>query len=223
MAVETSADLLGQLRDEVGFDVSGGDATLLGWLNGAHRLMVARSKCYRRRTVIVGGTVANQADYDLPSDVLEIHEVDVAGVRFGRASRGEVVDAGNSQALFVSQFGEGVIAQGAANAGEETLTIYPTPDTGGLEIALFGPVRAPELTVSGVGGAGATNSPVVPAEFFAPLVHKAAATGLKRTESRQNEASGYDQEFSDACDELRRWARRRWNTGPSRVHIAWPA
>jgi hypothetical protein len=222
VAVETSADLLGQLRDEIGFDVQGGDATLLGWLNARHRRMVAKSKCYRQRTVISGGTVQGQGDYLLPSAVLEVQTVEVGGARFDRVSRSDVIDVRNAEAVFVSPHDEGVVAQGANGMAGEILTIFPAPDTAGTEVAVFGPVRAPELTVSGVGGSSSTNSPVVPAEYFEALVHGAAAIGLRRTESRVGEAQAYDQEFIDATEDLRRYVRRRWNTGPSRIRVSWP-
>jgi hypothetical protein len=225
MAVETSADLLNQLKQEVGFSVSGGDATLLGWLNARHRKMVARSKCYRGQTTIAGGTVIGQADYAIPSGALRIQSVEVGGVTYDRASRSDVIAVRNSTAVFTSEYGEGVVALGAGAAGAETLTIYPTPTVAGASIVLFGALRAPELTVAGVGTppAGATNSPVVPPEYFDALVNGAAAIGLKRTESRHGEAQAYTSEFDDACEELRRETRARWNTGPSRIRVEWPA
>lgn len=222
MSVETSADLLNQLRDEVGFDVSGGDATLLGWLNGKHRLMVARSKCYVKRLVFPGGTASGQPDYAVPSEVIEVRQVEVGGVLYDRAKRRAVLRVRNASAVFVQIDGEGVVAEGANPLGGNMLTIYPTPSSGGVEIASFGPVRAPELTVAGVGGAAATNSPVVPSEYFVPLVHGAASTGLKRTESRAGEAAAYDREFDEETEALRRATKRLWNTGPTQIEVAWP-
>lgn len=222
MAVETSAELLAQLRDEVGFDVSGGDVTLLGWLNARHRRMVERSRCFRKR-LAVGPTVAGTSDYTLPPEVLEVRLVEVGLVPYDYASRREVLEVRNASAVFVARSGEGLVARGVSASGSEVLSIYPTPTVSGTEIAVTGPVRAPELTVSGVAGAGATNSPVVPPEFFDALVHGAASTGLKRTEARMNDAAAYDSEFDAATEELRRQTRARWNTGPSRVSIVWPA
>jgi hypothetical protein len=218
VAVETTADLLAQLRDQVGFDLPGGDAArdaaLLGWLNSRHRRMVADSRCYRRRTVIPGGTVAGQPDYRIPSDVLEISGVEVNGVIYNRARRREIIEVRGALAVFLSP--GGVVAQGAAGAGEEVLTLYPTPDTAGLEVALFGPVRAPELSLEPL------VNPVVPAEFFEGLVHGAAVPGLRRTESRHGEADSYEQHYLSEIERLRRQTRRRWSMGPTRIRIAWP-
>jgi hypothetical protein len=220
VAVETTADLLDQLRDEIGFDVDGGDATLLGWLNSRHRRMVSRAECYRKAWTVSGGTVAGQADYVLPSDVLAIKALSLDGVPLERTKRADLVAVRSSLAVFV---GSGVVvAQGANDAAAETLTIYPTPDVGGSEIEGFGPVRAPELTVSGVAGAGATNSPVVPPEFFEALVHGAASPGMRRTEARHSEADAYDMDFTAATEELRRQSRARWRNGPAQIEVRWP-
>jgi hypothetical protein len=220
VAVETTADLLDQLRDEIGFDVDGGDATLLGWLNSRHRRMVSRAKCYRKSWSVPGGTVADQSDYVIPSDVLEIDALALDGVALERTRRSNIVAVRSSLAVFV---GSGsVVAQGANDAAAEVLTIYPTPDVGGTEIEGFGPVRAPELTVSGIAGAGATNSPVVPPEFFEALVHGAASPGMRRTEGRHADADAYDLDFTAATEELRRQSRSRWRNGPAMIEVRWP-
>lgn len=213
MAVETTSDLVSQLRDEIGFDVSGGDSTLLGWLNSRHRRMVVDSRCYRRRTVISGGTVAGQADYVLPPDVLEVGAVEVDGAPYDRARRQDVELAKVSLAVFVGP--SGVVAQGANGASAEVLSFYPAPDTGGLEISLLGPVRPPELSTSPV------VNPVVPAEFFEGLVHGAAAVGLRRTDSRHDEANQYEQHYLSEIERLRKLVRRRWG-GVARIQIRWP-
>lgn len=216
MAVETSADLHTQLKDEIGFDVS--DTVLLGWLNAKHRRMVARSKCKRGKVAVSGGTVVDQAGYTVPPEIIEIQSVFIDDAEFTRTSRRSIPAVLAATAVFVGP--GGVVAQDATSASVEQLVLYPTPTEAALTIEVFGPVRAKELQVTGV--VGTTNTPDVPAEFFEALVHGAAAVGMKRDEERTADAREYEAEFNAATEELRRQVRRRWNTGPARIEVVRP-
>lgn len=213
MAASTE-DLVGQVREEGAVDATA--AVALGWLDAAHKLMVARSKCYRK-TVSVGSTAPGTSSYDLPSSVLDIQSVLVADEDSGedreaaRVPRRSVVEVRNSLATFV---GSGfVVAQVADTDGAEQLTFYPEPD-GVLAVKVFGAVRAPDLVIGG-------QDPVVPEEFFPGLVAGALAHGLRRTENRHDLADAWTAEFNGATEELRRQSRARWNTGVGRVRVQW--
>src|SRR2546430_8591224 len=72
----TVAELVSAVTDDGALDASEGQ--ILRWLNTRHVQMCVRSRCFRR-TLGLGNTVAGQANYALPPEVVEILQVTVGG------------------------------------------------------------------------------------------------------------------------------------------------
>ena len=208
MAVESTSDLVGQVRDEWGVDAT--DTQIVAALNQRHRRMVARTGCYRK-DLSIGPGVAGQEAYAIPAEVLEVAVIDVDGLPWQRAPIIDFrkVKSGRLQLLG----GGGVFAQGSTSAGAEEVRLYPTPAAGAVLTATAA-VRAPELVSGG-------QAPVVPPEFFEDLVAGAAGVLFGRMDNRLDMAATLDAKFDAACEELRRTVRKRLSTGPARIRIEW--
>jgi hypothetical protein len=79
----TVQGLVDQVKTEAQFDVT--DTAALAWLDRRHKKMVVRARALRK-TVSIGPSVASQRDYALPSDLVEVLEVSVDGLPYGRAT-----------------------------------------------------------------------------------------------------------------------------------------
>lgn len=209
------ADTVQQLVDDVlnegSFDATADQA--LRWLNRRHRVMVARSRCYRY-SASIGPTVANQRDYALPADVVEIFEVTVDGMPAGHARH---VDLALGALSYVILSGVGrVMAPEEDAAGAAEIGLYPTPDTAGQTITVRAAFLPPDLSV-------ADNTTLkVPLDFTDALVSGAMATALERApgDFRPDLADRHTQRFEAGCEELRRRTNRRYRgTGPAQIRV----
>lgn len=206
---DTVQDLLAAVKSEASFDVT--DPVALGWLNRRHRVMVQRSRCYRY-TVQLGPTVAGQRDYPLPTGLVESYEVDVNGLVYGKAKH---TDLANGAAGYIVLSGEGGIFGAEESAtGDLEVALYPTPTTTGDTISMRAAWLPPDLSTSD------TTTLKVPQSFTDALIAGAVATGLRRMEHRPDLAQPHEQEFADACEELRRLVRRQYRgSGPAVIRV----
>lgn len=208
---DTVQQLVTDVLTEGSFDATSDQA--LRWLNRRHRSMVARSRCYRK-TVNIGPTVANQRDYALGSDVVEIFEVTVNGMPAGRARH---VDLALGALSYVILSGDGrVLAPEEDATGGAEIGFYPTPDTAGQTINVRAAFMPADLSTSD------DTTLKVPADFYDPLVSGALATALSRApgDFRPDLADRHEQAFTAACEELRRRVNRRYRaTGPSQIRV----
>ena len=175
-------ELLTSVLSEGNFDAT--EAQALQWLNARHELMCARTKCYRRK-IQIGPTVAEQAGYPIPPEVLEIREVQVASPKSSPPNLG--VPYGPGVHLDLAQgalhylwlgglylaVGGGIYVRDENSEGQNLLSLYPTPTEAGNAITIFAVCRPDQLTLSGAslvaGGSGtiryaATTRPLTEAE-----------------------------------------------------------
>lgn len=205
----TVQGLIDQVKSEAQFDVA--DTQALTWLDRRHKKMVVRARAYRKSAEI-GPTVAGQRDYLLPSDNVEVLEVLVDGMPYGRATHTDL--SYGAQGWVVLEGIGGVVASEEDATGGPELALYPTPTQGGLSILVRGTFRPDDLAV------GQDSRIRVPDEFLDSLVSGAIATGLERQEYRPDLAGSFEQDFTDACEEWRRQVRRRYRgAGPSPIRI----
>ena len=205
----TVQGLIDQVKSEAQFDVT--DPQALTWLDRRHKKMVVRARAYRKSESI-GPTVANTRDYALPSDLVEVLEVTVNGLPYGRATHTDL-SYGAQGWLMLDGVG-GVIASEETASGDAEIALYPTPTENGLEVLVRGVFRPSDLVV------GSDSTIRVPDEFLDSLVSGAIATGLERQEYRPDLASGFEQDYEAACEEWRRQIRRRYRgAGPTPIRI----
>jgi hypothetical protein len=201
----TVQELVDAVLQEGQFDAT--QAQALRWLSTRQQKMVTRARALRKSTTIQ--TMAGQQEYLLPEGIVQIMEVRVDGVVYGRALHSDI---GNS---FIVLEGEGgVVAPEEESGGELSIALIPTPTTGGKDIVVRASMTPPELDV------GDNNTLKVPLEHQDALISGAIATALQRLESRPDLAQSYETQFADACEEWRQQISRRYRgTGPARIRL----
>jgi hypothetical protein len=206
----TVQGLIDQVKTEAQFDVT--DAAALLWLDRRHKKMVVRARAYRKTATIAGGTVSGQRDYALPSDLIEVLEINVGGLPYGRATHTDL-SYGAQGWVMLSGIGGVASSEEDATGGAE-IALYPTPTTNASVISVRGIFRPSSLAV------GQDSTIVVPDEFLDSLVSGAIATGLQRQEYRPDLAQAFEQDYENACEEWRRQVRRRYRgAGPTAIRI----
>lgn len=213
---EVVAGLVSNVLEEATFDTT--SERVLGWLTRRHTLMCSRSKCFRKKIVLLERTVEGQSAYALPAEVVEVREVQVAGVPYGN---GRHLDIATSrlgylwlQGLYVGM-GGGVGTEDYDTTGAEQLSLVPAPLESGLSIEVWAICRPPVLSLTD------DTTLKVPEEFYDALVGGAIGTGLKRLEARPDLAASFETEFAQACEELAEQVARRFRgRGPARIRVA---
>lgn len=201
------SQLVSDVKVEGNFDVT--DAQALRWLTLRHELMCSRSRCYRKVSVI-GTTVAGQQAYPLPATVVDVTEVVIDGMRYGKMRHSDISDANGG---FLVLLGDGGVWTGDEDsAGLELVALYPIPDTAGLNIQVRGAYLPPALDTAD------DTTLKIPADFREQLVSGAIAIGLDRTEQRPDLATTMEGRFSQGCEELRlRVLKKLRGQGPSEI------
>lgn len=205
MAV-TAQSIVDAVRLEVGFDAT--EAQVLAWLNGRHKAMVARSRCFRK-SLAVGNTVIGTSFYAL--DVIELYNLEVGGVPYMKARRPDIYGYSQGTLLWTGKGTTGLIVADASSAGVRGISLVPTP-TAVQAIVAYAAVAAPNLALA---------DNVLPDDDFAEaLIDATAATGYKRDTERMELAAPFEQMFTDACEELRRRVQRRYRgPGPTQIRV----
>lgn len=198
--------LVAAVLAEGGFDVP--SSTALTWLTAAHRLIVKRSSCYRRR-ISLGTTVAAQSAYPLPAEVVEVREVLVAGVPYGTGQHSDIAASAQSW-LFIQGLG-GVTADDSSASGESELALVPAPIEGGASIEIYAVCRAPALSESD------DSTLKIPPEYDEALMWGAIGRGLAGIEHRGDLAAEALARFQAGSTELRAEIRRRYRPRSARV------
>ena len=205
----TVQGLIDQVVTEAQFDVTNDAA--LAWLDRRHKKMVVRARAYRK-SVSVGPTVSGTSDYLLPTDLVEVLEVNVGGLPYGRGTHTDL--AYGAQGWLVLDGIGGIISSEETASGGAEIALYPTPTSSGSTITVRGVFRPSSLTV------GVDTTILVPDEFLDSLVSGAIATGLARQEYRPDLAQSFEQDYESACEEWRRQLRRRYRgAGPTPIRI----
>ncbi len=205
------AAILTAIMTEGNFDVT--EAAALRWATQAHRLLCVRSLCIRKR-LDIGPTVAEQSNYELPVELLQIKEVTVAGVPFGTGKHPDI--AGNAlHYIWITGYpGTGVTAPDSTPGGAEQIALVPTPSESGLPINVYCVCRPGQLVV------GDDTTLGCPVEFDDTVIAGAIATGLEREAMRPDLAASYRQTFEAGCTELLKQVRRRHRgPGPTTIRI----
>lgn len=206
-------DLVDYVLNEGIFDATSAQA--LRWLTWRHRKMVVRSRCYRK-TASAGTTAIGTRDYALPAGIVEIFEVQVAGVTYGKG-RHEDISAQSQSLLWLWGTGGVVSPEESATGGLE-LALIPTPTTAGDAITVRGAFLPPAdlLTAD-------DTTLLIPADFDEALGAGGIAMGMSGGpgDYRADLAQGFESKFDTACEELRRQVDRRYRTnGPATIRIA---
>lgn len=198
--------LIDQVVDEYGFDITAPQA--LREIDVRHKTMVARALA-NRRTITVGTTVAGQQTY--PVTALEVYEVYVDGVPYGKAPRRSVA-AERAGTLRWKPSWQGLFVATADSAGVAELGLIPVPTTAGLAITAFVAALADPLTQGG--------NIVVDDDMANALVEGAAATFFARDAEQIPSADRNEVRFDLACEGYRRRVASRFRgPGPAQIRV----
>jgi hypothetical protein len=210
---ETVSGLVGEIVAQGSFDAT--NTEVLAWLNRRHKEMVCRARGYRK-ALSLGNTVAAQQEYTVPAGVVELYDVSVGGLPYGKGRRSDIVE--NAQGwLWLSGPG-GEVIESASSSAVTTLALVPVPSSGGDAIAAFAAVAPPDLLID-------NSVPlVVDDEFVEGLLAGVFATALNRpNEGRSDLAAAQQGIFEDYVSRYsRRVARRLRGPGPSRIRFRMP-
>lgn len=196
----TTAELITDVKDGAG-DID--DATALRYLNKRQRSMCARSGWFRE-TVEIGPTMVGQDEYALGADVDVLYSLTVDGVPYTKRSHGDIDRLKVGWSTRVGDGGFFSITDDTAGAVK--LRLYPAPTVAGLAMLAWASVAPPAMVAGGQG-------PMVPDDFTDALVEGAIATWLARKDENFGSADRNEGRFDNACEELRRRAKRRFRPG----------
>lgn len=189
-----------------------GEEAVLRWLNGAHRLMVVRSTCFRKR-VEIGLTVQGQSSYPLPSEITQVREVLVNGIIWGQGRHSDIA-ASQQNWLWITGT-HSVTTQDSDAEGNDQIALVPTPVESGDVVEAYAVCRPPDLSKTD------DSTLKTPPEFDEALIAGAIATGLSRTAMRPELARNFQQTFEAGCTELLRDVRKRFRgSGQTQARVS---
>lgn len=217
-AVQAVADI----KAQGAFDTSGAnvtDETIRTWLDAKHREMLVRAK-FRKELVELGPTVAGQQGYDIPDRVSEITALQVGGSAEWTRLKIEDFWALLAQQAALTGGSVGAYAEtrttatSLSGAGNAQVALYPTPTAAGLSITALCVVIPSALTIV------PDSSLVVPADFYQPLISGAIGMGLERTDARFDISAGFNAQFEQGVQLLKRRSLTRVGQGPVQFRVA---
>lgn len=203
-------DIVDDILNEGGFDAT--PAQALRWATRRHRKMVVRARCLRKTVTSAGPTVATQRDYALPADIRGIFEVTVAGITYGEGWHTDISAQFQNRLWLCGTGGVTAGEEDASGLGE--LALIPTPTAGGDEIGVRGFFAPPDLLVAD------DTTLKVPSDYDDALVAGGIATGYRRLLARPDLAGPFEQDFSNACEELRLDTNRKYGRGVAQIRVA---
>lgn len=209
---ETVSALVAEVLAQGSFDASSTDA--LAWLNRRHKEMVNRARAYRK-TLSLGPTVSGTQTYAVPAGVVELTDINVAGVSWGRGRLTDITADANGW-LWLTGAG-GIIVGDSDSSGVSQIALVPTPTSDGDAIsAPNAAVTPPDLLIDN------TVPLHVDGDFVEGLLAGVFATALMRpNEARPDLAALQQQAFDSACEaQRRRVVRRLRGAGPALIRLS---
>jgi hypothetical protein len=211
---ENVSDLVTEIIAQGAIDAATTD--VLKWLNRRHKEMVVRARGYRK-TLTVGTTVAGTQAYNVPAGVVEITDITVAGMSWGKGRLTDIAADANGW-LWLDGDG-GVIVQSASSGAVSQIALVPAPSTGGDTIsAPNAAVMPPDLLIDN------TVPLVIDDDFVEGLLAGVFATALNRpNEARSDLAATQQAIFENAVSEYSRRVKRRLRgAGPTSIRVGLP-
>lgn len=204
-------ELVAAVADQGGFDsraTGSSTSDIGGWINEAYRKMAVRAR-WRKAQVELAVTVADQAEYALSDDVLDIIEgITVDGAPYASTGQETLWRLKNGDASVDS----GVWAGDYTDTGAQQIELYPAPDEDGLSIQALALLAPSVLEADG-------DTPIVPVDFHDAIVDGAIATGLRRIDERLAEADSFEARFREEIETLRRRGNMKLSSGPVRAQV----
>jgi hypothetical protein len=188
------------------------DADARAWVLDAARRLNGETQ-YLTISASLGVTVAGQAEYSLPADIVDLAAVRVGTVVYSKASPNDIwglEDTGNPATLVGNG---GLFAPAWSSTGVPKIELYPVPTAAGTVIEGRQVITIPEPTV------WATEDPPLPSDFDTALWHGAVASGLAEKDEDLAAAEWHENRFAAAANRLQRRKNSRIGSGAVRMRV----
>jgi hypothetical protein len=210
--------MVAKVKNEGGFDTAAANmdnATILGWLNEAYERLTGESK-FVRKTRELGPTVADQATYALPDEVIDLRALKVGtSAPWLRVSTEELWELQAGYRALETVTGVGVFAPSFESDADAMVELWPVPtaETAGLSISALAAVALGDLSL-------ATDvAPLLPADVQGAVVDGAIAIGMRRIHERWDIAQAYDAKLDAGIQALAKRTNSRVGSGPIQAKI----
>lgn len=211
----TTAQIIDAIKAEGGFDTSSSSvsrATILGWVNDRYLRAVSDAK-WRTVELEMGPTVADQAQYAIPTNVVDIRSLQVGTSRpWLRVTTEEMwsLAAGGSTVYDV----EGAFAPNFEADGDQVVHLWPTPSEAGGSIKVLAALIPTALTDS------SGSSPSLPEDLQRPILVKGGvAEGRSLVDERTDLAAPYEQSYADGVSKLKARKSSRVGSGAWQARV----
>lgn len=210
------------VRTEGGFDTTStgsSEDVLRQWVRQAVNEALSESK-WRKQRREIGPTVAGQAQYVVPEEVVDVETLRVGG---GRAwalipSVGELWEIQSGNGYFRNAPG-GFLGTFEPDA-DSVIELWPVPTESDLPIEALCAIGLSENEFLGF---GLVSHIPLPEDLARPIaVNGAVAIGLRLLENRHEDAAAHDALKDKAVATLKRRANSRIGSGPSFIPVRQP-
>lgn len=183
MPLDTFTNFATQVQEQGNFDVS--PARAGEWVNEVHQRVLAESK-FVVKEMVLGTTVAAQAEYDLDTGVVDVEllwlEESDGPVPYDPASVRQIMDLRGGYASLAGT--GGVVARDFSSSGTPQIRLYPAPETADVDIKGFVAVVPDELE---------DDDPLlVPVQLRGDMLDAVIALGMRRMEQRHDLAATFE-------------------------------
>lgn len=202
------ADLETRVRATVGSSTS---AEARVWLLEAARMLNDEAEYLTVESAITT-TVADQADYALATDLVDLAAVRVGTTVYTKASSNDIWALEDSNNPATLDGPGGLFAPAWSSTGAPKITLWPVPDETGLTIEGRQVITVPSPT-------WASDDPPFPAPYDKALWHGAVAAGLAEKDEQLDESAFHEERFWAFAARLKRRKNSRIGSGALRLRV----
>lgn len=207
----TLAQLRSAVKSQGGIDAT--DAEVDAAVNDRLGVMVAEAK-WRMAEVVVGTTVAGQANYSLDDSIVDLKRVRIGQAEYAPAGQTEVWGLKSGRLWLSAGFGEaGVFAPDWTSSGAAQVELYPAPAEDGETIYGLAALKPDTLAADG-------DVPGIPSDLHDPLADGTVAVFLRRLDERPDLAQVFEDRFQAGIVKLSRRRKSRVGSGPLQIRVA---
>lgn len=204
-------EVVTELRDAQGFGFAVSEPRAYEIVNRAIK-RVARRALSIQAVISLGTTVADQEDYELPANVIDLRRIKVGTVaNYSRISLDVLWDLKDIDSdVTLAGRGGGVFAPQFSNDGAtRSVSIYPAPDAG-QAISGFAVLEPADDLEAGDS---------LPFSDPEPVVNMAASIAYKQVDENPESSAYYLNLANEGAEELRRQTISQVGSGPNRIRL----
>jgi hypothetical protein len=206
----TADEIVDEVRAGAGIDIDNAATRVSRWLNHLIREMAAESE-WIKGTPDLGPTVASQAAYTLPANVVRVYELRVNGgkpyVRHGTRAEWELASD-----MRYSTGERGFFSESFDDSGStKQVVLNPAPTEAGQPIEALAALYPNEIS--------GTDEPPFPREFDFALVHGATAIGLRMGDEDHQSAAEHQAIYVDGKLKLKALALKRTSSDDAYIQV----